>query len=139
MDIVDLLSFRMKKTILVLALFLVATIRFSQSSAQLPLDSLAFQPTNLMVKLKPLHNSQFLEIAGRSFDLNIDAQPPKLVERSINGFDLKPLPPIKPYFDFTDRNHFESIYKTNNPAFYEALKNTAGSQIYNPFSLHKQL
>lgn len=79
-----------------------------------------------------------LEMAARAFKIDNTNNPIYQTERSIISYDLKPLPD-KPYFDFSDRNNFEAIYKTRNLAFYEALKNTASSQLYNPFSQFKQL
>jgi len=84
---------------------------------------------------KPLALS--LEAATRSIEEDINPVTYG-IQKSILAYEYKPIPK-KPYFDFSDRNNFEAIYKTKNLAFYESLKNTAVSQLYNPFALHKQL
>jgi|GEM_PF-4599226 len=118
---------------------IVPAVGFSQSSFVVSLDSLNYQPAIFMTDgLKPLTSSPFLEIAARNYRIDLTTPPAARVQRSIMAYDLKPLPD-KPYFDLSDRNNFERIYKTNNLAFYESLKNTAVSQLYNPFSVYKQL
>ncbi|WP_194850792.1 hypothetical protein [Nonlabens antarcticus] len=91
-----------------------------------------------MNKIIPLSKSVFLDVAAKSYKIDLAYRPEYKVQQSILNYDIKPIPE-KPYFDFSDRNNFEAIYKTKNRAFYEAVKNTALSQLYNPFSLHKQL
>lgn len=122
-----------------LLLLIASAVAFSQTAGNISLDSIGIQqPSIFKGKIKSFKNSPFLGIAAKDYHVNLDMQPGKIVQRSILAYDLKPLP-SKPYFDFSDRNQFEAIYKTYNLAFYEALKNTALSQTYNPFSPHKQL
>jgi hypothetical protein len=117
----------------------VSVLGFSQSAGRSFIDCLESRKQDFILeKFRPFKDSSFLEIAAKGLRTDLDRQPERKVHKSILAYDLKPLP-TKPYFYFIDPNNFEAIYKTNNLAYYEALKNTALSKSYNPFTPHKQL
>jgi hypothetical protein len=129
----------MRNQIVLFVFLIVSAWGFSQTKFKISLDSLGFQkPTFLLDKLKSWQNSPFLEIAAKSYEINLDSSTEYQVQLSILNYDLKPMK-SRPDIIFSDANQFRLLYEKANPAFYEALKNTTYSQIYNPFSLHKSL
>lgn len=129
----------MRKTGLFFLFLSFIAMGFAQTPAKLlsrstGIKHLAFQP----VATDSLYQPAFLEIAAKKFKIELDSLPGFRVQHSILRYDLKPLP-TEPTFIFSDRNNFEARYRASNPAYFEALKNTTYSQLYNPFALHKSL